>query len=243
MSTKNQLTPHGKLAVGIFVVVGLATFVFGAIRLANSAAAPFAKRGGGTYKTVEDLEKERIEKMKTEDTDKDTVNDYDELYIFRTSPFLEDTDSDGFNDGVEIASNNDPNCPKGKECRQVAAVAPVAAAPSAAPNFDPGAGGSDAALSAGAMADDSEPVSAEEGARANLALTEAFGSDYSKLSAQEVSLILAEMPAVILRKLLLDLGIPQDVLEQTDDTTLRELLSQTLVDAKTPSGSAPTSTQ
>lgn len=54
--------------------------------------------------------------LQKKDTDKDGLSDYDELYVYHTSPYLEDSDSDGFNDKGEIDSNNDPNCPKGKDC-------------------------------------------------------------------------------------------------------------------------------
>jgi hypothetical protein len=55
-------------------------------------------------------------KLKATDTDKDGLNDYDELNLYHTSPYLADTDSDGFSDKAEIDSGNDPNCPKGQNC-------------------------------------------------------------------------------------------------------------------------------
>ncbi|HBU27729.1 TPA: hypothetical protein DEB00_01265, partial [Candidatus Uhrbacteria bacterium] len=39
-----------------------------------------------------------------------------ELNVFRTSPYLADSDSDGFDDNQEIKSGNDPNCPVGQDC-------------------------------------------------------------------------------------------------------------------------------
>lgn len=50
------------------------------------------------------------------DTDKDSLSDYDELQVYKTSPYLADSDSDGINDSQEIANGTDPNCPKGQEC-------------------------------------------------------------------------------------------------------------------------------
>ena len=50
------------------------------------------------------------------DTDGDGLSDYDEQYIYGTSPFLEDTDSDGIPDKVEIERGTDPNCPEGQNC-------------------------------------------------------------------------------------------------------------------------------
>lgn len=43
------------------------------------------------------------------DTDGDTINDYDELYVYYTNPFLSDTDNDGATDYWEILANSDPN--------------------------------------------------------------------------------------------------------------------------------------
>ena len=42
------------------------------------------------------------------DTDDDGLNDYDEVYVYKTNPIVADTDGDGINDGDEIALNTDP---------------------------------------------------------------------------------------------------------------------------------------
>lgn len=54
--------------------------------------------------------------LKLKDTDKDGLNDYDELNLYGTSPYLEDSDSDGYLDSEEVKSSNDPNCPVGRSC-------------------------------------------------------------------------------------------------------------------------------
>lgn len=54
--------------------------------------------------------------LQTKDTDGDGLSDWDELNYYHTSPYLEDSDSDGFSDKIEIESNNDPNCPSGTDC-------------------------------------------------------------------------------------------------------------------------------
>ncbi len=55
--------------------------------------------------------------LKDKDTDGDTISDYDELYVVRTSPYLKDSDGDGLADAVETQQGSDPNCPKGKVCQ------------------------------------------------------------------------------------------------------------------------------
>jgi preprotein translocase subunit SecF len=57
---------------------------------------------------------ESSEALKNKDTDNDGLSDYDELYIYRTSPYLEDSDSDGVMDREEIEKGRDPNCDENK---------------------------------------------------------------------------------------------------------------------------------
>jgi hypothetical protein len=54
--------------------------------------------------------------LKQKDTDNDGLNNYDELYVYGTSPYLPDTDSDGLDDKREVDINEDPNCPQGQNC-------------------------------------------------------------------------------------------------------------------------------
>lgn len=50
------------------------------------------------------------------DTDGDGLTNYDEMYVYGTSPYLEDTDSDGISDADEVRQGSDPNCPAGGDC-------------------------------------------------------------------------------------------------------------------------------
>ncbi|MDP3794275.1 MAG: hypothetical protein Q8R07_06065, partial [Candidatus Uhrbacteria bacterium] len=63
-------------------------------------------------------EDNKVGALKQKDTDHDGLSDYDELYVYRTSPYLADSDSDDISDAIEIAQGADPNCPKGKTCFQ-----------------------------------------------------------------------------------------------------------------------------
>lgn len=57
-----------------------------------------------------------IENLRELDTDQDGLSDYDELYRYKTSPYIVDSDSDSIPDKVEIDQNTDPNCPEGGVC-------------------------------------------------------------------------------------------------------------------------------
>ncbi len=60
------------------------------------------------------------EAAKSKDTDRDGLSDYAELTIYKSSPYLADTDSDGIPDAIEIGQGTDPNCPNGQNCGGVA---------------------------------------------------------------------------------------------------------------------------
>ncbi len=51
---------------------------------------------------------ERTKEKASQDSDKDGVSNYDEVAIYKTDPFLSDTDSDGFGDAAEILSGYNP---------------------------------------------------------------------------------------------------------------------------------------
>lgn len=55
--------------------------------------------------------------LKLVDTDSDGISDWDELFIYGSSPYLEDTDGDGLGDYEEIfVYKTDPNCLAGQTC-------------------------------------------------------------------------------------------------------------------------------
>lgn len=104
-----------RVALGALAALTVAVLGLSFLQFQKSVRAPFERRGPG-YQSLAEREAAATEAQKTADTDKDGLSDYDELYIFRTSPYLEDTDSDGINDGAEANSGEDPNCPRNQNC-------------------------------------------------------------------------------------------------------------------------------
>jgi len=106
---KNQKIAAAGLAVFAVLIVAL-----WAAQLKNNIYGPF-NSPAGQNQIVADAQNSDAALM-AKDTDGDSLSDYDELNIYKTSPYLADTDSDGFKDAEEINSGNDPNCPQGQTC-------------------------------------------------------------------------------------------------------------------------------
>lgn len=112
-----KLTREQKAGFVFVIICGFCALILGGQYLWTHMAAPFAVNyTGPKFLTGSEAEAEKIAEQRKQDSDTDTVNDYDELYIYKTSPYLADSDSDGLLDGAEIAAGQDPNCAKGASC-------------------------------------------------------------------------------------------------------------------------------
>lgn len=205
---------HEKLALGLFVIIGLATLSLGFLRVRRAIAEPSKYVVSGAFKSAEEVEQERIAELRTLDTDADSLSDYDELYVFKTSPYLADSDSDGENDGTEVRNESDPNCPKGTTCR-VARAHPS----SDDPGFVP---------SGAAAGVTPSPQPASEKQIADV-IAETLG-DPETLTPEDAAAKISEMSTSELREFLVKLGIPKEALDQTDDATMRALLNESLTE-------------
>lgn len=161
-----------------------------------------------------DRVKQQQEALKKIDTDADAISDYDEIFIYHTSPYIRDTDSDGKSDGEEVQRGTSPVCPEGKDC----SIDPVVAAnianttsTSAVPTFQTSqqAGGGSAIV-----------VPQQDSA--------ATETDISKISPAE------------LRKLLISKGVPKDKLDALTDTELMDLMKETQTEDSTQHTSSST---
>lgn len=213
------------MSLGVFIVIGLSTITLGFFRLNKAIALPFRRNTTFTFKTTEQLEKERTQKLREQDTDGDGLNDYDELYVFRTSPFLEDSDSDGIPDGVEVAQESDPNCPKGKTCRQAKIFAASSAAQQQGGSAPTDSSGTNPAT--GQSGQPTTSTSADAEAKVMAVIAETFG-DPNTLTPEKIADGLKTMSPNQLREFLGKLGVPTQALQRADDATLRKLVSDTL---------------
>ena len=106
-----------KLVILVFIVVGVFLLFLSLRQLKNNIYNPF-NFADQKNQNLSSSEAEVLSSyvLQTTDTDSDGFSDYDELYIYGTSPFLADTDSDGTSDYDEIKGGTDPLCAEGQDC-------------------------------------------------------------------------------------------------------------------------------
>lgn len=116
-SLEKKASRTRKLVIFIFTVVGVFLLLIGFRQLKNNIYNPFSFANQET-KDLSSAEAEVLSSyiLQTTDTDVDNFSDYDELYVYGTSPFLADTDSDGISDYDEIQGETDPLCAEGQDC-------------------------------------------------------------------------------------------------------------------------------
>ncbi len=133
-----ELQPRTKLDKGQRIGVGLLlciTVLLVAVSIFqfNSNIFAYGKRIKGdplAYMDAAERADSEQESLKKVDTDGDGLTDYDELYVYRSSPYMRDTDSDAIADGEEVRRGTSPTCQEGKDCmfNPIAASANASAA-------------------------------------------------------------------------------------------------------------------
>ena len=111
----SQLSRPQKIAVTILGILAVLIVVFWVWQMRAQINKPFSIETENK-KTTDATSTEINTVLKNRDTDQDSLSDYDELYTHKTSPYLEDTDSDNLSDALEIKQGTDPNCPQGQSC-------------------------------------------------------------------------------------------------------------------------------
>lgn len=212
---KSQKIAAVSLAFFAFLVI-----IFWGWQFKRSLSEPFEYKGNKDSsfyaETIgaQDLasqEGDSEEALRNKDTDNDGISDWDELYFYKTSPYLEDSDSDGFTDKEEIDNEKDPNCPAGRDCYSSGIID----------------GDKTAA---------SEQTSSEDSALSTL--LEQLGYDENSTAPGETmpdpvsigALLGGELDAATLRQLLLQNGMQKEILDQISDeqllASLREIMGE-----------------
>ncbi len=114
------------LGIILFVIIGVSALALGVLSMVKAIGTPMRANQAATNAAAAAVsgasDQAAIDALKNKDTDGDGLSDYDELYVYHTSPYIKDTDSDGIDDGTEVKNGTDPLCPQGKNC---GAPAPV----------------------------------------------------------------------------------------------------------------------
>lgn len=126
----SALSLEQKLSITILSVCCVFLFVGGFSQMRSHVRHPFLVSRQDLVKSIalrtqtDQSDLKTMQELKLKDTDHDGISDYDEIYVYKTSPYLGDSDSDGLSDAEEIAKNSDPNCPQGKNCIDAQATVP-----------------------------------------------------------------------------------------------------------------------
>ena len=239
-----------KKVFGVVLFLGLITIIIGIWQIYHNLTSPFkvkeSKISGVITENIYQGAPASLDYLKTKDTDSDGLTDYDELYDYKTSPYLADSDSDGIDDRQELESEEDPNCPKGKNCLQASLETSETAGleDSQLASLDPDNVSVDylrqTLIESGAPEavvnnlEDEElremyrEVLAEEGIslneNVNASSLNTGVTDYSNISLEQ----LENLEAPEIRELLKSSGVGEDILDQLDDETLEAIYYQTL---------------
>jgi len=149
-------------------------------------------------------------RLRVIDTDEDRLDDWSELNVYKTSPYLSDSDSDGISDSEEIAQGTDPICPAGRVC------------------------GSDIIQTLEGIQE--ELTAAEQAALVETGEGTRQEGDFSPESQAALDALEAggTPTAEQLRSLLRDSGIPEDQLAETSDEDLIQLFQEVAEGQATP---------
>lgn len=199
-------TVKQKASLWIFIVIAFITTIFGGISIYKQLTDPFEPKPRNTNESgvvLGETELQKLQELKTKDTDGDTLNDYDELYVYDTSPYLADSDSDNASDAEELKTGQNPNCPAGTICDQPRKTDTAVAVSNTTP---------------GANTSSSVPPTVTNGATN----TNAEAIDANTAQNQQST------NADILRQTLKNAGAPAEVVDAMSDEDLLKLYEETV---------------
>ncbi len=234
-----------------FISFGIISLVLAFYQLKYSLKSPFFEDIPSSEETGQaDLAVKQNDDflLQHTDTDKDGLTDYDEIYVYGTSPYLADSDSDGYSDAQELNTKNNPNCPENKNCDLYLDKTFIASSSPSAISADALLGGMDTSaleidantlrqtlLQAGVPSDVLAQISDEtllqeyaNVAGATPAATPAMSGTGLNLSEEDLSNLTPQE----IRDLLVSKGIDKKILDTIDDDTLKKDFLETLTSTK-----------
>ena len=124
--SSSAFTREQRAGFTLVIVAGGLALVLGILYMGRHLSSPFdIDYSGPQYLSSAEQEMLEILEQKQSDTDGDSLSDYDELNLHNTSPYLEDTDGDGYTDPAELASGTDPTCAPGQICNTQDDITPI----------------------------------------------------------------------------------------------------------------------
>ncbi len=211
-NTHQNINKSQKIAVISLAFFAVFVIILWFISFQRSIRSPFEYKGDTAVSPSQDqtnVANNQADRLKTQDTDGDGLTDWDELNVYQTSPYLEDSDSDGFNDKEEIDSGNDPNCPRGADCYSSGLTNGEKTIDSASSTP---AQNTDLPAQSLGQTDQSAGASGDSG------LTQ----------AQIEAMASGEIDAQSLRKLLIEYGMDENILNQFSDEDLMKNWQETM---------------
>jgi hypothetical protein len=107
------LSKEQKVGFILLLIFAVLTVGLGVLQIRNTMYAPFALNNKVAVAVKDQVN--TIDALRFRDTDHDGLADFDELYVYATSPYLYDTFSYGKSD-KQVIDEGLPLCPKGQDC-------------------------------------------------------------------------------------------------------------------------------
>ena len=118
LQTRTKLDTGQRIAVGLLVCLTILLATVSFFQFKSNIFAHGKRIKTDQLLNLDPAEREEAQllALKKVDTDGDGLMDYDELYVYRSSPYMRDTDSDAIADGEEVRRGSSPTCQEGKDC-------------------------------------------------------------------------------------------------------------------------------
>lgn len=129
------LSKEQKIGFVLLLAFGILSIGLGILQIRNNMYSHFALNNSIPTGIKDQVD--TVDALRFRDTDKDGLSDFDELYVYGTSPYLADTDSDGIPDGQEVKFGKNPLCVEGQNCGLSPEIAAMDAANSSTAMIDP----------------------------------------------------------------------------------------------------------